>query len=100
MGDTGMATGGDGGGVGSSSDAGAADTSTEGSFAKGGRVGFADGTVIPFEKIKLFELVGEDLYGDWDTFSEVYDDYGADRMWKGISGRPGKYKGGIVSLYG
>ena len=38
MGDTGMATGGDGGGVGSSSDAGAADSSTEGSFAKGGIV--------------------------------------------------------------
>jgi hypothetical protein len=38
MGDTGMATGGDGGGVGSSSDAGAGSTDTCGSFKDGGYV--------------------------------------------------------------
>jgi hypothetical protein len=67
-------------------------------YAMGGRVNFAEGSdIIPFEKIKLFDLLGEELYVDWDSFSEIYDLHGGDRMWKGISGRPGYAMGGRVS---
>jgi hypothetical protein len=80
----------------SSSDPGGSDNM--GSFANGGRVNFAEGSdIIPFEKIKLFDLLGEELYVDWDSFSEIYDLHGGDRMWKGISGRPGYAMGGRVS---
>jgi hypothetical protein len=96
-GDTGGAGGDDGAG---GSDGGGADGAGDGGdgYAMGGRVNFAEGSdIIPFEKIKLFDLLGEELYVDWDSFSEIYDLHGGDRMWKGISGRPGYAMGGRVS---
>ena len=91
--ESGGSTGGDNS---NASDPGGSDT--EGSFANGGRVNFAEGSdIIPFEKIKLFDLLGEELYVDWDSFSEIYDLHGGDRMWKGIPGRPGYAMGGRVS---
>jgi hypothetical protein len=56
------------------------------------------GDILPYEKIKLWEIIGKDIYDDWSSFSEIYDKYGADRMWKGVSGRPGKKDGGRIGL--
>jgi hypothetical protein len=56
------------------------------------------GDILPYEKIKLWEIIGKDIYDDWSSFSEIYDKYGADRMWKGVSGRPGKKNGGRIGL--
>ncbi len=48
------------------------------------------GDILPYEKIKLWEILGKEIYDSWSSFSEIYDKYGADRMWQGVEGRPGK----------